>query len=88
MNHKNGVKSDNRITNLEYVTPSENDLHAVRMGLKPIGERHGMAKITEKQARGIKRLLRSISVSEISKRMNITYSIVSAISYGRTWKHI
>lgn len=36
VNHKDGVRYHNNIENLEWVTPSENSIHAVKSGLKGI----------------------------------------------------
>lgn len=53
------------------------------------GERAGGAKITEKKAKQIKRLLKTCpSISEAARRAGVVRNIAKMIANGRTWRHL
>ncbi len=52
VNHKDGIKANCRLSNLEYLTQLENGQHASRMGLRPTGDRHGRHTHPESAPRG------------------------------------
>lgn len=90
VNHKNGVKNDNQVDNLEWVTQKENGEHANHV-IKTYkkGEAHFKSKITEDDARDIRALdFYGATYLAIGAVYDLSKSAVSHIVSRRSWKHI
>lgn len=90
-NHKNGVKTDNYLENLEWVTKSENKLHAFReLGLQaPRGEDVPTAKLEEAEVRLIKQSrLRRMTARWLAGWFHVSRGTITKIWRGESWKHI
>ena len=90
-NHKNGIKIDNYVENLEYCTTKENNHHARLSGLIDThGERNGRAKLTDLQAIEIKEMYNTgnYSQSELARKYDISPRNMGKLLNGKTWKHI
>jgi len=89
-NHKNGIKTENRIENLEWVNARENALHSYRvLGQRVMrGSEHGTSKIKEVDAIAIREArLQGATLRELAKRHRISQGTVSGICLHKTWKH-
>jgi hypothetical protein len=87
--HLNGVRTDNSLSNLRYVTRTENNHHKYGHGTMLLGNRHPRRSIEEATAKAIgERLRTERSYRRIAVEFGTTVGVVSQIAIGRTWRHV
>jgi DNA-binding transcriptional regulator YiaG len=89
INHMNGIKTDNRVSNLEIVTSQENTVHAYRTGLiSRLGQSNGRALLTPDDVVAIRAQSTHLSRKEIARLHGVSVGAVRSILTRKTWSHI
>ncbi len=91
INHKDGNKRNNRLDNLEYVTPKENMRHSYDMGLQQPrrGSNCNFAKLKEEDVMKIREEYKQgISQYILADRYSVKQPTISNIITRATWDHL
>ena len=95
VNHIDGNKANNNLSNLEWVTPKENIRHAIQNGLMNFdylkGEGTNLAHYTEKDAIRVIELLQTNKYTDTQIAQITGYpvrSFISKIRRKETWKYL
>lgn len=91
VNHIDGNKTNNYVSNLEVVTPSENSRHAFQLGLSVArrGEDSSSSVLKEYEILEIYDLIKAgFSNQEISEKFKIYSGHVSSLRHGHRWTEL
>lgn len=84
VNHIDGNRTNNRIENLEWVTPKENVIHSFKFGSRKICEQVPKKTIlTDFQVNQIGKLRELYTVNQIAKLFNIEYQSLKNIIHKK-----
>lgn len=88
INHKDGIKNNNHVDNLEWCTAKENIRHSIAMGLQlpMIGETNGMSKLTNVQVLEIFNC--NLPAKEIADKYKTKLNNIHRIKRGELWSGI
>lgn len=87
VNHINGIKTDDSVTNLEWATYSEQNIHAYKHGLvRQDGVNNNASVFSEDQIVRIRQLkLQGFKPKRISEIMNVNYYTMRHVYYEKTY---
>lgn len=89
VNHIDGDKENNALSNLEWSSGSDNERHAHRNGLKTgRGSQNSNAKLSADQVIEIRRLALTKPITELMEQFDVARSTLNNIITRTTWKHV
>lgn len=94
VNHIDGNKNNNDVSNLEWISSRDNTLHAIRLGLRKAasGERCYTSKLTEDDVNYIRQVYiprhRKYGLRALARKFGVYHTTIEDVVKGATWNTI
>lgn len=90
VNHINGNRLDNRLSNLEVLSMEDNRKHAYEKGLMASGEKNGTSVLTVEQVKEIRRLYEDgdWSYRKLGRKYDVSPTLIGKIVKREYWRGV
>lgn len=93
VNHIDGDKTNNSVSNLEWCTAKENSDHAYKTGLhkasRSFGEANGQAKVNSETVKAMRQLFKQVgNTAEVARQFGLNPKHAYDICHYKRWSHV
>jgi len=86
--HKNGIKIDNRVENLKWGNQKHNAEDRAIQGNTIRGSKSPNAKLNEEKVENIRNEREWLSLGELAKKYNVSRKLILLICQNKIWRHV
>lgn len=92
VNHLDGNKFNNHVSNLEWATPSENIQHSLRLGLKRSGENNYLSVLSNDQVKWLRTVYKpydkEFGAVALARALGVSEQTIRVAVHGKHYKFI
>ena len=86
--HKNGIRTDNRISNLKWGNQKQNADDRRKHGNSMDGIKNPLAKLNDEKVREIRLLRPTHSLNQLKNKYNVSQKLILLVCQKKIWKHV